>query len=141
MQFNLFIETLSKEALKEQPLMISPLHIDPAFNISLPDYNTSIKLTPLQKTVYFLFLNHPEGIMFCDLPDYKDEMLKIYSAVGSNYMWGKSEKKIDLLAYPFSNSMSEKISKIRSAFLAVHAKNIVKPYLISGERGGPKKYH
>jgi hypothetical protein len=119
--------------------MISPLHIDPAFNISLPDYNTSIKLTPLQKTVYFLFLNHPEGIMFCDLPDYKDEMLKIYSAVGSNNMWGKSEKKIDLLADPFSNSMSEKISKIRSAFLAVHAKNIVKPYLISGERGGPKK--
>lgn len=136
---NLFIETLSKEALKEQPLIVSPLHIDSDFNISLPEYNTSIKLTPLQKTAYFLFLNHPEGIMFCDLPDYKNEMFRIYKAVGSYNLFGKTEERIDQLADPHSNSMSEKISKIRSAFLSSHSERIVEPYLISGERGAPKK--
>lgn len=136
---NLFIEALSKEALNALPVSLSMLKIDYQHRIFLTDFGTQIKLTPLQKTVYFLFLNHPEGIRFCDLPVYKGELNQIYKNLNNSSAWGKTTKSIDELANPHTNSMSEKISKIRSAFLVHHDIKTLEPYLINGERGGAKK--
>ena len=44
---------------------LSRLVITKDFRLLLPDYNNmEIKLEPLAKAVYLLFLNHPEGILF-----------------------------------------------------------------------------
>ncbi|WP_016777580.1 hypothetical protein [Anaerophaga thermohalophila] len=134
-----FIEILKEEALGEQEMALSPLLIDEKFNVHLPNYETSIKLTPLEKTAYFLFLNHPEGIMFCDLPDYRNEVAEIYKHVNNRLSLRSNQKSIDKLVDPLSNSMSEKLSKIRNSFLFHHNESIVEPYVVSGKRGGPKK--
>jgi hypothetical protein len=39
-----------------------------------------IKMEPLTKAVYLLFLNHPEGILFKHLPDYRQELANIYGS-------------------------------------------------------------
>ena len=45
------------------------------YRIVLPDrFDTEIRLRPLVKTVFLLFLRHPEGIRYKDLPDYKTEL-------------------------------------------------------------------
>ncbi|MFW6272516.1 MAG: hypothetical protein ACOC2U_01895 [bacterium] len=136
---NAFIEILRRETLGEQDVSFSPLKIDEKFNLHLPSYGTSIKLTPLEKTAYFLFLNHPEGIMFCDLPDYRNEVAEIYKNVNNRLSLRNSQKSIEKLVNPISNSMSEKLSKVRNSFLFHHDESIVEPYIVIGERGGPKK--
>ena len=37
-----------------------------------------IKMEPLVKAVYLLFLKHPEGIVFKCLPDYRKELAELY---------------------------------------------------------------
>ena len=44
-----------------------------------------------QKAVYLLFLNHPEGILFKHLPDYREELTEIYVKLKP---YGMSERQI-----------------------------------------------
>ena len=68
------------EQLIHQEEKLSRLVITKDYDIYLPDYhNMEIKMAPLSKAVFFLFLRHPEGIIFKHLPDYHDELLGIYS--------------------------------------------------------------
>ena len=54
---------------------LSRLVVTSDYRILLPDYNDmEIKMEPLVKAVYLLFLRHPEGIMFKSLPDYRKEL-------------------------------------------------------------------
>ena len=38
-----------------------------------------ISMTALPKAVFLLFLAHPEGIIFKDLSDYREELASIYN--------------------------------------------------------------
>ena len=40
--------------------------------------NTEVKMEPLMKAVYLLFLSHPEGIVLKCLPDYRKELTALY---------------------------------------------------------------
>ena len=40
--------------------------------------NTEVKMEPLVKAVYLLFLSHPEGIVLKCLPDYRKELTTLY---------------------------------------------------------------
>lgn len=65
--------------------------------IILPDYeDIEIRMEPLVKSVYLLFLRHAEGIKFKDLPDYRTELYSIYRKVKecSSYTTILSEEKI-----------------------------------------------
>ena len=45
----------------------------------LPDFgNVEVDLQPVHKAVYLLFLNHPEGIEFKRLAEYRDELRRWY---------------------------------------------------------------
>ena len=58
-----------------------PLIISRNYRISLGDDRKEVKLEPLVKSLYLLFLHHPEGIIFKDLPDYRQELAEIYNKV------------------------------------------------------------
>jgi hypothetical protein len=117
---------------------ISQLIISPVGGIYLKDYNIEVKLTPLQKTVYLFFLSKPSGIFFKDLPIYKKELLEIYSRISSRTDLESLRSSIDELANPYSNSMSEKCSRIKEAFLKQIDDEWARYYYISGERNEQK---
>lgn len=117
---------------------ISQLIISPIGGLYLKDYNIEIKLTPLQKTVYLFFLSKPKGIYFKDLPEYKKELLEIYSRVSSRTDLESLRSSIEELANPYSNSMSEKCSRIKEAFLKQIDDEWAQYYYISGERNEEK---
>lgn len=49
------------------------------YDIILPYYNDlHIKMEPLVKAVFILFLRHEEGIVFKCLSDYRDELKDIH---------------------------------------------------------------
>lgn len=108
--------------------------------IFLSDYNNmEIKMTPMVKAVYFLFLRHPEGIVFKNLPDYRNELRTIYASVCRFDDKEKMEKSIMDVTDPMKNSINENASRIKKAFVEQFDENLAKNYFIVGEKGEPKK--
>lgn len=120
----------------ERPLL--SLTINKNYRIFLGDNHIEVRMEPLVKAVYLLFLSHPEGIIFKDLPDYRRELTKIYSEVRP---WGLSERalqSIEDVTNPLLNSINEKCARIRKAFLNVMDARTAEHYYIKGSRGGVK---
>lgn len=118
---------------------LSRLHIKLG-RITLPDYNNmEIKMPTLSKAIFFLYLRHPEGIHFSYLPDYRDELLHLYSLISGRDNPEEIRKSIDDVTDPTSNSINEKCSRIKQAFLREFDDSIARNYYITGERGETKK--
>lgn len=107
--------------------------------IELLDYGKTINLNPLQLTVYLFFIQRPDGILFKDLPMYRDELYRIYSILTNRSNPDSITKSIDDLANPFSNSMSEKCSRIKEAFVRAIDTQWAEPYYVNGGRNEPKR--
>jgi hypothetical protein len=113
---------------------LSRLVVTDDYRILLPDYDIEIKLTPLNKAVYLLFLRHEEGFLFKNLVDYRDELLSIYGHITRFEDSERIERSIDLLVDPTNNSINEKCSRIREAFVSQINDEIAKSYYITGGR-------
>ena len=108
--------------------------------IFLPDYNNmEIKMHPLSKAIYILFLRHPDGISFSYLPDYRNELMHIYCLISGRDSLEDIRKSIDDVTDPTRNSINEKCSRIKQAFLREFDDSIARNYYITGERGEAKK--
>lgn len=126
-------------SLINKSIKLSRLRITKQFKIFLPDYdNIEIKMGPLPKTVFLFFLRHPEGVMFSHLQDYRDELCNIYGHVCTNDDPQRMEDSINRLIDPFDNSINEKCSSVRKAFIVNIADNIAANYYISGPQGERK---
>ncbi len=130
---------LLNELVEERPTL-SRLVIDKDFRIFLPDYNNiEITMQPLPKAVFFLFLQHPEGIPFKQLDYYFPELLEIYKHVGNREIEENILHSIGDITDPTKNSINEKCSRIREAFLKHFDAAYAQYYYITGKRGEPKK--
>ena len=121
----------------EQPLL--RLTISRNYRIYLGEEHKEIHLEPLVKSVYILFLKHPEGIVFKNLPDYRQELTKIYSEIRP---WGLTDRAIQSfedVTNPLLNSINEKCARIRKIFVTLLGSNLSESYYIKGERGEAKK--
>lgn len=117
---------------------LSRLVVTKDYRILLPDYyNLEIKMEPLVKAVYFLFLKHPEGIMFKHLPDYREELTQIYLRMKPNGMNERTLQSIEDVTNPLLNSINEKCARIRGSFQ--FDDRVAKHYYVDGLRGEPKK--
>ena len=121
----------------EQPLL--KLTVSKNYRLFLGENRVEVHMEPLVKAVYLLFLKHPEGIIFKDLPDYRKELTWIYSEVRP---WGLTERAIQSIedvTNPLLNSINEKCARIRSAFVKEFDEGLAKNYFVTGERGEAKK--
>lgn len=108
--------------------------------IFLPDYNNmEIRMHPLSKAIYMLYLRHPEGIMFSYLPDYRNELLQLYELISGRDSREDIRRSIDDVTDPTRNSINEKCSRIKQAFLREFDDSIARNYYITGERGEAKR--
>lgn len=138
------LESLRKKMLysqnfkQESPL--SRLVVDKRKDIFLPEFeNIQIKLNPLEKTLYMLYLFHPEGIEISSLCDYKSEMYEIYSHISTRGDIHEMRSKIDRMANVTTNSASEKISKIKEKFTTAIGSELAKNYYIKGGNSEVRK--
>ena len=98
-----------------------------------------IKMEPLIKAVYLLFLRHPEGIVLKCLPDYQEELIVFYSRLRPYEPTSRVRKSIRDVTDPTLNSINEKCTRIRKTFLNYLPKQIAKYYCITGNRGEAKR--
>jgi hypothetical protein len=119
---------------------ISSLFITNDFRIFLKDYGMKVVvMPPLPKSLFLLFLNHPEGILFKELSNHHDELLSIYRNITLRENIDAVMESIKAMTDPLNNSVNEKCSRIRSAFLEVITDDLAKNYYITGKRGEPKR--
>ena len=119
---------------------LSRLVITKDWRILLPDYNNmEIKMEPLVKAVYLLFLRHPEGIAFKQLPDYREELTRIYNQLKPSGLTDRAIQSIEDVTNPMLNSINEKCARIRAAFVGQFDEYMAKSYYIDGLRGEAKK--
>ncbi|HNF28955.1 MAG TPA: hypothetical protein PLY81_01595 [Chitinophagaceae bacterium] len=131
---------IEHKQLLDTDVILSKIMVDNHYNIFLPDFgNREIKMHALPKSLYLLFLRYPNGIRFKELYEYKKELLEIYNKVTNKYEKEEIVRAIDDLVDMTKNSINEKCSRIREAFVSIMDDNTAKHYYITGERGKPKK--
>lgn len=121
----------------DQPILT--LTISKNYRIFLGDNRVEVHMEPLVKAVYLLFLTHPEGIVFKNLPDYREELTKIYSEVRPLGLTDRAMQSIEDVTNPFLNSINEKCARIRGAFVGQFDNHLARHYYIDGLRGEAKK--
>ncbi len=128
------LEEKSKNAIK-----LSRLTIAKDGTILLSDYQKEVKMEPLVKAVYLLFLKHPEGILFKQLPEYRSELIQIYEKLRPTGLTERALQSIEDVTNPLLNSINEKCARIRGAFVGEFDDYMAKYYYVEGKRGEAKK--
>lgn len=119
---------------KQEPL--SPLVITEDLRIFLPEYNNiEIELSAQRKALYFLFLNHPEGIVLQHLEEYHKELMNYYKQTSGGVVTPRMEESIKKLETYGNNQLNVVITRIREAFCSKFDERLARHYFISGERG------
>ena len=137
MEYGLSEKDIASLLRSEQPLL--QLTVSRNYRIYLGEKRVEVCIEPLVKAVYLLFLKHPEGIVFKNLPDYRKELTYLYDKVRP---WGLTERtlqSIEDVTNPTLNSINEKCARIKKAFLNVMQADLAEHYYIKGTRGEPKR--
>lgn len=120
--------------IKGEPL--SRLFVTTDNRLFLPEYNNiEIELTPKFKAVYFLFLNHPEGIILKHLEEYHKELTNYYSQMSKGELTPKMIESIKKMEVPGNNDINIALAKIRNAFESRFDEHLAKHYIIEGTPG------
>lgn len=127
------------DKLKHQ-IKFSRIAITKDCTVLLTDYdNKEVKMEPMTKAVYLLYLRHPEGIAFKQLPDYRKELAYIYNRIKPLGLNDRVLKSIEDVTNPLLNSINEKCSRVKAAFLPLVDGSLVDHYYIIGKGGEEKK--
>ncbi len=114
------VPLLEKLRIEAARARLSRLLITKDYRFLLIDYdNREVVMNPVHKAVYLLFLNHPEGIEFKKLRDYRDELQGYYMATAKLMDKQTISESVDMLVDPLNNSINEKCSRIKSVFLSM----------------------
>ena len=114
---------------------VSPIHFDSKFNITLPLYpQITIKLAPLPKALFILFLLHPEGILLKHIQDYEQELFNIYCAVSGRRNPSVVKRVFKAITDPTGNPLQKNISIIRKSFTSKLNYNIARNYIPAHNR-------
>jgi hypothetical protein len=121
---------------RQEPL--SPLVITDDLRLFLPLYNNiEIVMSAQIKALYFLFLNHPEGIVLQHLEEYHNELINYYKQTNNGILTPKMEESIKKLEAYGNNQLNVLIARIREAFCMKFDEHLARNYFISGEKGQP----
>ena len=126
------------DKLKHQ-VKFSRLTIKKDGTIMLSDYNKEVRMEPMTKAVFLLFLKHPEGIAFKALPDYRKELAELYVKIKPLGLNDRVIKSIEDVTNPLLNSINEKCSRIKASFQAEVDASLVDQYYVIGKSGEQKK--
>ena len=132
------IRKIIEEALIDEEVL-SRVVIEKDCNVYLPDYNRHIQLRPMEKTLFFLYLRHPEGIAFKDLVDYRAEIYHIYGHLSNQSDPDKVRAAVDRLFELDSNAANEHRSRMKSAFEREFDSVLANRYYITGKKGETMK--
>ena len=128
------------EAVLTYQVKLSRLRVTARREVILEDFDRrEVRMDTLTKAVFLLYLKHPEGISYKDLIDHRTELEDIYMSITGRGELDAIRKSIDDLVSPLvSNSINEKVSKVKKAFRDVVDERVARFYYIDGDKGTAK---
>lgn len=128
------------DELQRATSKVSRLFITNDYRIFLKDYGMKeVVMQPLAKCLFLLYLRHEKGIRFKQLSEYEDELLSIYREISLREKPDDVVESIQAMTNPLNNSVNEKCSRIRAAFLMLVAEELAEEYFITGRKGEVKR--
>ena len=120
-------------AREEKP---EKIHITRDYRILLPERNNSeVKIAALPKSVFILFLKHPEGIDVCQIDRYSSELYQIYCRITNRLDADGIKDSIQRITDRRSNSFNAHKTQLSRALSRYFSDSTLGSYLISGECG------
>ena len=107
--------------------------------IYFPDFKVKVYLNPIERTLYYLFLNHPEGIISDDLVVHWKELCQIYSRESTFSDSEFREDKIESLCSESKTVFYATVSRIKRKFYEAVGNLNAEPFIIKKEKGGRYK--
>lgn len=128
-----------KYVLKPNKEDMSRIVVNRDLQIMLTDWSENpLPLHALSRTIYILFLRHPEGIVLKNIADYRQEMLEIYNIVKPGRDEVLAVRAVDSIIDYESNALSQNLSRIKRAVkTAILDDKTASQYYITGTRGKP----
>jgi hypothetical protein len=123
---------LNKQSEKIDFRSISKMEINYENKIVLPYFKKEVELSHLTKSIYFLFLKHPEGINLKELGKHKKELLTIYTSVSNQLDYDKMSRSIDDVIDVETKAIYTHLSRIKSAYYKIMDASFAKYYIVSG---------
>lgn len=132
-------DLLQKQSEKIDFFSISKMEIDFQNRIMLPYFKKEVMMSHLTKSIYFLFLKHPEGINLKELGNYKKELLTIYTSVSNQLDYDKMAKSVDDVVNLETKAIYTHLSRIKSAFYKIMDDSFAQNYIVSGSGEAERK--
>ena len=102
----------------------------------LPDGSATVYLNPVERTLYKLFLNHPEGIPTAALPLYCQELRTLYA---HESVFDNKRLMYDTMASLCTESHTvfyTTVSRIKKKFITALGARQASPYIIRRDKTG-----
>ncbi|MBR0244955.1 MAG: hypothetical protein IJQ61_00580 [Bacteroidales bacterium] len=102
----------------------------------LPDGSATVYLNPVERTLYTLFLKHPEGILANALPLYRQDLRTLYS---HESVYDNKRLMEDTMASLCDESHTvfySTVSRIKKKFITALGTRKAAPYLIKRDKTG-----
>ena len=116
------------------------LFIDRNYSIKMGGQDgPMLQLRPLVKTLFILFLKHPEGILLKQRDCFRAELEEIYGVISPNTDRDDVKARIARIVDLQDNSFSEKASVLNARLEEVLPEGIAGDYQIRGYNGCPRK--
>ena len=121
------------------PIEPQTLHIGKDYRIFIDCLgHKEIPLRPLLRTVFILFLRHPEGIRIKEKEACREELMDIYAHIYPTLDEDIRRERIDRLIAPGGNTFSENLSHLNKALDAILGQSAF-PYQVYGTNGHPRR--
>ncbi len=140
--FDVLVDKKPKGVVREiietalgQDIVLSHVKIGGNCDVLLPDYRISVRLRPLEMTLFVFYLRHPEGVSLKELVDHKTELADIY---GLYVQKGDNQFISDTLDGLFDiskNAIHEHRSRLKYAFERQMDNVVARNYYITGRKG------
>ena len=104
--------------------------------ILLPDENRYVVLNPMERTLYRLFLSHPEGIAADGIQAHWKELGRIYEQESCFDNPPLREDALESLCSESKRIFYSNISRIKKKFVLVLGTRKASPYIIARDQSG-----
>jgi len=98
-----------------------------------------IRMRPMTKAVFLLFLRHPEGLRYDQITLYRPELEMFYRRLSKKGSNAEIARCLDRLLEEGSKEVNVAASRVAQTLASLIDQDWLWAYVISGERGGAKR--
>jgi hypothetical protein len=118
-------------------------YINGTKKFTIPNYNDYvIEFPPQEKTVYYFFLIHPEGLSYKEIHNFREVLYEIYNEFSIRDDLGSTEEIINRMIgfnqnqiYPGTKNFSGVVNEINLKLKAVFIPEVIDSYLLKSRKG------